>query len=240
VVSNLANNTSVYRKNNVIKTVESKVSEKYSNIYLYVNKKDPTKWKRMNRNKKRTNSSTYKKNRVNHKNQTTKEKYQGIYKKYMCPWKMSKDNRNAQKKCTLSKKREMENRRKKNMEKTKVDKNKKKEIVNNTGARKHTWCTDSTLGKCTDSTLGKCTAIGIATRNSVREGTRLVCIHICVEKRVIYKYRVKKSVSTNKYIKSVVLIERSKMSNEPMEVPEAGGGDGVKGDGAKVIYISIS
>ncbi len=240
MVPNLANDTSVYRKNNVIKTVESKASERYSNIYLYVYRNDQTKGKRMNRKKKKTNSSTYKKKRVNHKNQTMKEKYQGIYKKYMCPWKMSKENRNAQKKCMLSKKREMEYRRKKSMKKTQGDKNKRKEIVNNTGACKHTCCTDSTLGKCTDSTLGKCTAIGIATRNSVREGTRPVCIRICVEKKVICRYRAKNSVMTNKYIRSVVLIERSKMSNEPMEVPEAGGGDGVKGDGGKGnIYIYI-
>jgi hypothetical protein len=243
VVSNLANNTSVYRKNNVIKMVESKVSERYSIIYLYVYKKDPTKRKRMNRNKKKINNRTYKKKRakkVNRKNQTRKEKYQGIYKKYVCPWKMRKENRNTQKKCMVTKKREMENRHKKSMKKTQGDKNKRKETVNNTGARKHTWCTESTLGKCTDSTLGKCTALGIATRNSVREGARPVCIRICVDKKVIRKYRAKNRVRKNKCIKNVMLIERSKMSNEPMDVPEAGGGDGVKGDDGKGnIYILI-
>lgn len=240
MVSNLANNTSVYRKNKVIKTVESTVSERYSNIYLYVYKKDPTIRKRMNRKKKRMENRTYKKNIEKIKNQTRKEKYQGIYKKYMCPWKMSKENRKAQKKCTVTKKRKMESRHKKSMKKTQGDKNKRKEIVNNTGARKYTWCTDSTLGKCTDSTLGKCTATGIVTRNSVRGGTRLVCISIRVEKKVIRKYRAEKRVMWNKYIKNAVLIEISKMNNEPMEVPEAGGGDGVKGDGGKGnIYIYI-
>jgi hypothetical protein len=126
------------------------------------------------------------------------------------------------------------------MKKTQCDNTKRKERVNNTGARKYTWCTDSTLGKCTDSTLGKCTATGIVTRNSVRGGTRLVCISIRVEKKVIRKYRAEKRVMWNKYIKNAVLIEISKMNNEPMEVPEAGGGDGVKGDGGKGnIYIYI-
>jgi hypothetical protein len=240
VVSNLANNTSVYRKNKVIKTVGTKVSKRYSNIYLYVYKKDPTIRKRMNRKKKRMENRTHKKNIEKIKNQTRKEKYQGIYKKYTCPWKMSKEKRKAQKKCMVTIKRKTESRHKKSMKKTQCDNTKRKERVNNTGARKYTWCTDSTLGKCTDSTLGKCTATGIVTRNSVRGGTRLVCISIRVEKKVIRKYRAEKRVMWNKYIKNAVLIEISKMNNEPMEVPEAGGGDGVKGDGGKGnIYIYI-
>jgi hypothetical protein len=236
VVENLANNTSVYRKNKVIKTVESKVSERYSSIYLYVYIKDKTKRKKMNRNKKKVKKWTYKKKiakKVNQKNQTRKEKYQGIYKKYECPWKMRKESRNTQKKCVVTKRIKMVSRHKKSMKKSQSEKNKREDIVNNTGARKHTWCTESTLGKCTDSTLGKCTAQGIATRNSVREGAWPMCIRIYVGKNVIRKYLAKNRVRKNKCLKNVVLIEISKMSNEPMEVPEAGGGDGVKGDGGK-------
>ncbi len=238
--------TPVYiEKNKVIKTVESKVSERYSNIYLYVYKKDPREMKRMNRYRKKMNKRTYKKKsvkNVNQKNQTRKEKSEGRCKKYVCPWKMRKENRNTQNKCKLNKKRETVNRHKKSMKKAQCDKNRRKEIVNNTCARKHTWCTDSTLGKCTDSTLGKCTALGIDTRNSVRVGARPVCICICADKKVIRKYRAKNRVRKKKCIaqKNVMLIERSKMSNEPMDVPEAGGGDGVKGDGGKGnIYILI-
>ena len=67
-----------------------------------------------------------------------------------------------------------------------------------------------------------------------------MCIRICVGKNVIRKYLAKNRVRKNKCLKNVVLIEISKMSNEPMEVPEAGGGDGVKGDGGKGnIYIYI-
>jgi len=236
VVENLANNTSVYRKNKVIKTVESTVSERYSNIYLYVYIKDKTKRKKMYRNKKKVKKRKYKKKiakKVNQKNQTRKGKYQGIYKKYERPWKMRKECRNTQKKCMVTKRIKMVNRHKKSMEKSPSEKNKRKDIVNNTGARKHAWYTESTLGKCTDSTLGKCTAQGIVTRNSVREGAWPICIRICVGKNVIRKYRAKNRVRKNKWLQNVVLIEISKMSNEPMEVPEAGGGDGVKGDGGK-------
>ena len=226
MVENLANNTSVYRKNKVIKTVESTVSERYSNIYLYVYIKDKTKRKKMYRNKKKVKKCKYKKKiakKVNQKNQTRKGKYQGIYK----------ECRNTPKKCMVTKRIKMVNRHKKSMEKSQSEKNKRKYIVNNTGARKHAWYTESTLGKCTDSTLGKCTAQGIVTRNSVREGAWPICIRICVGKNVIRKYLAKNRVRKNKCLKNVVLIEISKMSNEPMEVPEAGGGDGVKGDGGK-------
>ncbi|MFN9910005.1 MAG: hypothetical protein ACK56F_28465 [bacterium] len=210
MVSNLANNTSVYRKNKVIKTVVTKVSERYSNIYLYVYKKDPTKRKRMNRNKKKMNNRMYKKKRAkkeNQKNQTRKGKYQVLYKKYERPWKMRKECRNTQKKCMVTKKIEMVNRHKKSMKKSQGEKNKRKEIVNNTGARKHTWCTESTLGKCTDSTLGKCTAQGIATRNSVREGAWPMCIRIYVGKNVIRKYLAKNRARKNMCIKNLVVIE---------------------------------
>jgi hypothetical protein len=243
VVSNPANNTSVYRKNKVIKMVETNESDRHNNIYLYEYKKESTVTKKMNRSKNKMNKGIYKKKsvkNVNQKNQTRKAKSDGRHIKYACPWKMRYENRNTQKECKINIKKEMENRQKMNTKKAQGNRNKRKEIINKTCARKHTWCTDSTLGKCTDSTLGKCTAPGTIKRSSVRVGARPESKYICVDIYIIRKYRAKNRVNMYKCKvgKNVMLIERSKMSNEPMEVPEAGGGDGVKGDGGKGnIYI---
>ncbi len=85
--------------------------------------------------------------------------------------------------------------------------------------------------KSTDSTRCKCTVHIICRRDSVREGPLRIKKSLCVVCRIMYKGN-RYSIKCGK-TKCDMIVDRYKMSTEPMDIPEGGGGGGGKGDGEK-------
>jgi hypothetical protein len=85
--------------------------------------------------------------------------------------------------------------------------------------------------KSTDRTRDKCTVHSITRRDSVWGGPLKREKSLCVVYRVIY-IRKRYKIQGGKR-KNVMIIDRYKMSTEPMDIPDGGGGNGGKGDGVK-------
>lgn len=83
----------------------------------------------------------------------------------------------------------------------------------------------------TGRTRNECTVHGRTSQHSVREGAKRqhVCIVMCESKTwcIYMRYSAKKEIKKN-----VMVIDPNIMA-EPMDIPEGGGGDGVKDDGGK-------
>jgi hypothetical protein len=85
--------------------------------------------------------------------------------------------------------------------------------------------------KSTDSTRDKCTVHSRTRRDSVWEGPLKREKSLCVVHRIIYIR--KRHIIQGGKMKNVMIIDRYKMSTEPMDIPDGGGGNGGKGDGVK-------
>jgi hypothetical protein len=68
---------------------------------------------------------------------------------------------------------------------------------------------------------------------------RCAVVCVCVVRCCLHKVKVKRYNISGEIKKSVIIIERCKMS-EPMDIPEGGGGSGVKGDGEKGEKVNFS